>query len=540
LLTLAALLVLAPATPAQAHSGLVSSSPAQQAVLDEGPATATLKFNENVSPVAASFQLYDPAGTKRQLQVSGVDRVVTVTLPGGLADGSYVLVWRVISADTHPIAGGLSFSVGEPGGQAARASDVQPDDRTVALVYLVAQIVAYLGLLAVVGLTLFEVLVLGATATVHRTRGRVLVLWALATVVGHAALLPLAALRGQGLPLDRLLDPALLTPTLRSAPALALALVVLGCVAMLLRPVLSGTLLAVVPAVGAALAVASVLPVGHARTTAPLAVSMGADVVHTLAGALWFGGVMGLGMFLRAAQRAGSPAPDAALTVRRFSGLAGLFVGALGVTGLVLGVLILGSVSSLVATNYGRTLLVKLSLVAVVGVLAWWNKTHLVPAVARAEAPERQWQRLKGAVRDEVAVLVAIICVTGLLVMQRPVATTEASPAAVPVATFESALGEGTVQGRVTPARRGVNTLDFEVRGADGAALSPLETPKVTASLPEAGVGPLVAPVRRAEAPGRYRAQITLPSAGQWQVAVTVRVDKFANRTARAVIPVEE
>jgi len=96
------------------------------------------------------------------------------------------------------------------------------------------------------------------------------------------------------------------------------------------------------------------------------------------------------------------------------------------------------------------------------------------------------------------------------------------------------------VQGSIKPARAGSNAFDFTVRGADGAPLSPLEVPKVTASLPDEGLGPLVASVRKTDVPGRYRAVLTLPARGQWQVAVAVRVDTFATFTSRQVVTVRD
>lgn len=540
LLALAAVLVAVPAAPAHAHSGLVSSDPADRVLLKAAPQTVKLRFNESVRPVVASFQLYEPAGSKQQVDVTAVDELVQVQLPVNLADGSYVLNWRVISADSHPISGALSFSVGQRSSSASAEGAPAPDaDGGVTLTYLFAQVAAYLGLLTAVGLTLFQVLVL-RSGEVDRARERVLVVAVAVTIVGHAALLPLTLLRGQGLPLSRLTDSSLMLSTLGSAPALALALTVLGCSALLLRPVLGGfRAQRVLAGLGAALAVGSVLPVGHTRTAVPTAVVMGADLVHTLAGALWLGGVIGLGMFLAAARRAGTPAGEAAVTVRRFSGLAGLLVVALGATGLILGVLILGSVSALVETNYGRTLLVKLGFVAVIGLLALWNKAYLVPAVLRPRARRDQWRRLTGAVRDEIALLVAVVCVTGLLVMQSPVVNDAPNAPTVAAADFRAALGQGTVQGSISPARVGLNTFEFTVRSADGEAVYPLETPKVTASLPAAGLGPLVASVQDIEGSGRYRAELTLPAAGQWQVNVLVRVDEFANLTSQQVVTVK-
>jgi len=536
-----AVLLAAPASIAEAHSGLLSTTPGSGAVVAEAPDSVLMRFSETVTPVATAFQLFDPSGTPIRVDVTSVDSTVEVALPPGLVQGSYVLSWRVISADSHPISGGVPFSVGRPstGGPSTAAANLAPVDGAVGLSYLAAQIAAYLGLLAAVGLTLFQVVVLRSPREVSPSRERVLVGAVATTIIAHAALLPLTLLRSQGLPLGRIVDRTTLLASISSPAGLALTLVVLGCCPMLLRPVVPRpAVTGALAAVGACLAVASVLPVGHTRTTTPTWLVMTADVVHTLTGAMWFGGVIGLVLFLRTAKKAGTPAEGAASVLSRFSTLAGLLVVVLGVTGVILAVLVLGSVPALFDTNYGRTLLVKLGFVAVIAVLAWWNKVYLVPAVRRVEPSRDQWRRLTGAVRDEAALLVAVICVTALLVMQSPVVPPAPSPPAPATVAYGSALGSGSVQGSLRPARIGENILEFDLTDSRGRALSPVALPTVSASLPESGVGPLAATVQQTGRPGHYRATVTLPTRGQWEVAMTVRVTKYEQHTATQVIPV--
>jgi copper transport protein len=536
-----AVLLAAPTSVAEAHSGLLSTTPGSGAVMGVAPDSVLLRFSETVTPVAAAFQLFDPSGTPIAVDVTSVDSTVEVALPTGLVQGSYVLSWRVISADSHPISGGVPFSIGRSstGGTSTAADSVSPPlDGAVGLSYVLAQTAAYLGLMAAVGLTLFQVVVL-SPQDVSPSRERVLVGAIATTIIGHAALLPLTLLRSQGVPLSRIVDPTTLLASLSSSAGLALALVVLGCCAMLLRPVVPRPAVPkALAALGACLAVASVLPVGHTRTATPTWLVMTADVVHTLAGAMWFGGVIGLVLFLRATKKAGAPAEEAAGVVSRFSTLAGLLVVALGVTGVILAVLILGSVPALFETDYGRTLLVKLAFVGVIAVLAWWNKVYLVPAVRRVQPSQDQWRRLTGAVRDEAALLVAVVCVTALLVMQSPVVAPAPSPPPPATVAYSSALGSGSVKGSLEPARIGENFLEFDLVDSRGHALSPVALPTVSASLPDAGLGPLAATVEQKGRPGHYRATITLPTRGQWEVAMTVRVTKFEQQTATQVISV--
>ncbi|MDJ0339067.1 CopD family protein [Cryobacterium sp. PH31-O1] len=100
--------------------------------------------------------------------------------------------------------------------------------------------------------------------------------------------------------------------------------------------------------------------------------------------------------------------------------LAGGLVVLLGVTGTILGVVIVGSVPTLVGGAYGQLLLVKLGLVAVIGALATWNRFGLVPHLARGDATGRAWHRLAVAIRFEVIGVVLVIGVTSALTLQNP------------------------------------------------------------------------------------------------------------------------
>lgn len=540
LATAGALLVVGPLPSAEAHSGLISSSPSSGAVLSSAPETVRLTFNEPVNPLPAAFQLYDSGGEKRPLTVSAVDNVVTVQLPSDISSGTHVLGWRVVSADSHPIAGAVPFSIGAASGGATvlATSDGQPGggaDRA----FLVAEVIGYLGLMAAVGLALFEVIVLRLSAAASRAREQVITVALAATIAAHVALVPLTFIRAEGAGLDRMLDLNTFVLGFSTAAGLALGLLVLGGCALLLTPVVARPAARVtLTALGTTLAVASVLAVGHTRTVAPTWLMMSTDVIHVLAGAMWFGGVIGLGMYLRTARRSGVAPGAAASTVARFSGVAGLLVLALAVTGTVMSVLVVGSAQELLATNYGRTLLVKVGFAAVIALLAVYNKLFLVPAVGRPQAPEIQWRRLHGAVRDETALLVAVLCVTGLLSMQSPKLPADSVSAPPEAARLEASLGSGLVQGVVKPARTGNNDFTFELRGADRKPLTPVSAPEVTATLPEAGLGPIVGKVQRAGRPGSYRATIALPLQGRWQVTVSARVSKFENPSAQQVISV--
>ena len=107
------LAALAQASLAWAHASLIRSQPADRAVVAQPPSLLVLTFNEPVSPLVV--RLIRPTGDATELKnVAASDATLTIPLPERLALGTYLLSWRVISADGHPVGGALTFSVGQP------------------------------------------------------------------------------------------------------------------------------------------------------------------------------------------------------------------------------------------------------------------------------------------------------------------------------------------------------------------------------------------------------------------------------------------
>ncbi len=96
---------------AQAHSELVSSDPADGAVLDAPPKTVSFTFNEVLMPDFVRFIGTDPAGQTGDLPVSSVEgSVATIEWPTTAPAGEWTVSYRVVSQDGHPIEGGITFA----------------------------------------------------------------------------------------------------------------------------------------------------------------------------------------------------------------------------------------------------------------------------------------------------------------------------------------------------------------------------------------------------------------------------------------------
>lgn len=141
-----ALVAAALVASAQAHAYLESSDPADGAVLSAAPEAITLRFTENLEVGFSTFKLYrvddapavdDPDFAAKLNGVAALlvndvigaaepdDRAVqldlapaqgeaaelTLTPKEPLAPGSYVVMWRILSADTHVLQAFMTFTV---------------------------------------------------------------------------------------------------------------------------------------------------------------------------------------------------------------------------------------------------------------------------------------------------------------------------------------------------------------------------------------------------------------------------------------------
>ena len=539
LATLTLVLVLPPA-PAWAHAELLYTTPAEGAVLADAPSSVEFVFDEPVFLVLDGFQLYDGSGGHHTVPAEVVEATVRVTLPPRLAEGSYVLGWRVTSDDSHPESGVLSFSVGQA--SASAPTIVESDARPVDILYGVLTALGYLGMFFLVGFTIFDLFVTRTNAAGRRLP-RVA---ALVAVSSYLVLVPLTVVRQRGLSVGALFDPAVLASGWSGGSVLTLLLAATGVALMVVRPRLSRREGFWVGTVGVGAALVSVLPVGHTRTFGPLWLVMGADLVHAATAAVWLGGLAALILHLARARRQEKDPVDAAVVVGRFSTLAGGLVVLLGVTGTIMAVVIVGSVQALVDGAYGRLLLAKLGMVAVIAALAAWNRFGLVPRLAREDATGRTWHRLALAIRLEAVGLVLVVGLTTALTLQDPRATdspAEAAPAATEVldtvgTPILADLGTGHFTGRFSPGTAGVNVITFDLTDAAGNPLVPLDIPQVSVSEPNLSLGPILAEVEPGNAPGSYRAVVVLPVAGQWKITAAVRINELERPAAVADVVV--
>ncbi|MBT2415092.1 copper resistance protein CopC/CopD [Streptomyces sp. ISL-12] len=550
------LLSLLGAGPASAHAALTATDPADGTVLPRAPRHLTLTFSESVGLRDDSFRVLGPDGhrvrTGEAENADGRPDTVRVSLPGPdrLGKGTYTVAWRVVSADSHPVSGAFTFSVGAPSATAAPVDPGPAGDPLTGALHGTARYLAYLAGALLVGTAAFVALCRPPDP------GRLRPLAATGWWTLLAATVALLMLRGPyeaGTGPAAAVDPGVLRDTLTTRPGVLLLarLVLLGAVvwpaARLFRP--GGGTGRGARAAGAAPAVVLALTwagAEHAAAGVQVPAALASAVLHLLATACWLGGLAALLTLLRRTP-AGPALPAAVVT--RFSRLALTSVGVLTATGVYQSWRGLGSWAALTGTPYGRLLLAKgaavMVLVAVAGMSRRWT-TRIAPAPeAPPPPPPPPLSLLRRSVLVETVVAAGVLLITTVLTGTAPgraetEAGTEAAravpagaprPASVTTIPFDIGTpgGRGTVQITLDPARSGDNAVQAVVFGADGG-LTAVPELRLTFSLPARDIGPIDA--RLTDRGGYWSTNsVTLPLPGTWTMRATVRVSEVDQTT---------
>ncbi|NEA44805.1 copper resistance protein CopC/CopD, partial [Streptomyces sp. SID10815] len=217
------LLLLGAAGPASAHAALRSGDPADGAVLKAAPRTVTLTFTESVGLLDDSFRLFGPDGrrvrTGEPRHAPGRPDTAQVAFPAGSGEGTFTVAWRVVSADSHPVSGAFTFSVGHPS-LAPAAIDTGPaEDPLTGSLYDLARYTAYGAAALLIGTAAFVLLCRPPDA--GALRGPLATGWWL-LLAATLALLVLRAPYESGAGPSSALTPSALSRTLTGRPGAVL------------------------------------------------------------------------------------------------------------------------------------------------------------------------------------------------------------------------------------------------------------------------------------------------------------------------------
>ena len=455
-----------------------------------------------------------------------------------LANGTYVLTYRVISADTHPVGTTFGFSVGEPMADMSQMSQSAAESST-PWTYAVAanRWVLYATMLLAAGSALFTLLIPtpagvgAATFSLGRTSAIIAsVAYLLAIGIGGAEMLMGGATallsvdawsRGVG---------STLTPSaVIGVPAMLVLIYAFGQGAD--KPK-TGAL-----TVGAVAAIGSFLVTGHAATAAPVWLMATVVAIHLFGASFWFGALYPL--FKTAGT---TDATQAGVVMTKFSVWAMFSVGLIILSGLAISFVQVESPSKLLGNAYGAGLVRKLVLVAIILGLAAYNKLVLTPALEKGDATASH--RIRRTIRIEIVVYVLILGAAMSLTLTTP-------PRAImaPGAGGMAMMNEGfkaTVQANgytvdldITPAKAGENMIMATIKDKDGQVISTLADLEITGNLPAAGISDVFVKGQNT-GNGMWHfmfKEMIIP--GDWKLKVDAFINDFDKVSFETTVPIK-
>ncbi|MFB7783122.1 copper resistance CopC/CopD family protein [Streptomyces vinaceus] len=422
-LVLAALLaaLFTAANPASAHAALTASDPQDGAVVATAPAQVTLSFSEQVAMGDDSIRVMDPQGKRVDTgelrdMCSGTTIRYGTALHSGLPDGTYTVAWQAVSADSHPVSGAFTFSIGSPSATSVALPTEQVGGGPVGIAYDIARYAAYAGFTVLVGGAAFILLCWRRGASQRPLQKLIVRAWVTLTAATLAMLVLRTPYTGSGKFADALdLNGLKAVLETKTGASLVSRLLLLGAAALFIAVLFGAYARKAAEAEEAAetakrkgkakgrgadkeagtdkeagagkeandllfgLGIGGTVVAGgiaatwalseHASTGIQPGIAMPADILHLLAVAAWLGGLTAL---LVALHKVPGIEREA---VQRFSRVAFVSVLVLAVTGVYQSWRQLGSWSALTGTSYGQLLLVKVGLVAVLVGIAYVSRS---------------------------------------------------------------------------------------------------------------------------------------------------------------------
>ena len=432
---------------ASAHAYLIKTQPAASGVLDSPPRQVALTYDEAVEPRFAIISVTD---TQAQQETSGpVERspsdpdTLVVPLRPNLPEGWYLIYWRAISVDGHPVQGAFTYAIGPNPGPAPKFKIPSIAGSATSLDLLITRWIMFLSVMSAIGLFVFRTAIARPMPRrVPETRLRaVSVAFVIASIVGLVAIPVYLDFATATDSLRSVFDVGALVPLFRVTAFGRGYVDMLGCFALFClaawialyvdrsdRPQRSVAELA--SQTGALLAGAAVLlipgTVGHAAQTSPRGLSLPFDWLHLISGSLWLGGLVGL-LVLWFTLAGRNRVPALSVVVPRFSNVALISVIVLLGTGTGATIIHMPAVNALWDTSYGVAILVKIGILLGAIALASGNLLRTRPRLraaadhpAQAASAARLLSRLIGGETFLVASAVFVAAVLSSLAPPPP------------------------------------------------------------------------------------------------------------------------
>jgi copper transport protein len=436
--------------PAAAHAQFVTSTPPSSAILPSAPAQITVTLSEAVQSGTGTIRVTNSSGGR--IPVSPVTypsdgRTLSVSMNRS-GPGIYTVTWSAVSAvDGHFTAGSFSYGVQNPDGSLpgpVPGSTVAGPP--VSPLEVALRSIGFLGLAVAFGIGVmanFMWLPAGRDPSARECRAYGVAFPILLNVGRVAAFVFAASMVGlfvlaTGLEGTSAAQGLAASPYVQSVTArVALGVVMFALLSRAFAQSRGGKPEASAWSTQAStvLAVAGIVvgSIGtHAAAAGPGlpaigALGVAADGAHFAGIGLWLGGLVGI-FAVRPFFREPEAAPLARIVLGRFSRMAAYAVGLVLVGGIVLSILLVGTLDALIVTPYGWVVLGKIALFAPMVGLGAFNRYRLIPKTAEEPEPTQAIRQIVRNVRFETGIGIAALVLAGLLTSMTPAASATLGP----------------------------------------------------------------------------------------------------------------
>ena len=500
---------------ASAHAILESSSPEASALLASSPKEIRLDFDEQVEDTLGDIRVYD--SEQREVSIGKTVRsasdvsIVSAEMPM-LKNGVYVVVWRVVSADGHPVTGAFPFEIGtkSTGTSAALLEEVLNRTETTSPLgnpMSTLRLLGFLGLILLIGCVslLWRSPLLG-NARIHKTLRYSSVFIAVSSLGLLLMQGPYTAGKSWGSLFDSVLIGDVMQTRLglalfiRAICAFAWGLIALTASATVSRRWRIGVIATAV------ITIATYAASGHQSAGTLPGIFVPLDMIHLAAISTWVGALLALAVV--------SKENNVEDEAKRFSQMATWSMPVVVVTGVVQGLHLLGGISTINETNFGKLLLLKTVLVG--GVVVFGSK-------ARGKLQLGGFSSIAKIIRRESTLVVLVLAVTSLMVAQSPNATASKS------VSYSATKVQNGIVAELSVVPAVVGTAEVHViLTPPGGSLTPAKSVTVQLDLPSRNIPAI--PVSMTEiGPNHWIGIVQFPFSGAWNM--NTRVSPAPNQT---------
>ncbi|MDP4083211.1 MAG: copper resistance protein CopC [Bacillota bacterium] len=497
-----------------AHATVVKSNPAENQLLVNSPDQVSVEFDEPIQSSFFSIEVYDTYGNQKNRDDGYIDssnpKLLVSDLKGKLSNGVYTIKWRAVSSDGHPVNGLIPFQIGTEKSPTLLKSKVQgylPHFDSIFLRWI-----QYISGAIFVGLTFFYLTVLPRellqnTPLMSRYKKIInisFVLFWISILLG----LPLEATIEAGVSWQGALHLSILKDLLSHTLFGTMWFIEVIMLVLLLFTVKRNNHLFLWWSsfiLGACLLFTKAIT-GHANTSKDLLVSIEFDFLHLFSASIWIGSLIAMVILLPMHHKEESKDQYIKM-VKKFSTWGKLCVFALVFSGIYMSAQYVPTIHSLFSTNYGRVLIGKITLFAIMLLFAFMNNR-------KGRNDGGNWRfTLWGEITTGLFILILAVLLTNL-----PTAYYSLGP----INQLKSFGNHDRVQLKVSPNIAGENTFEVVLKDKQGHPLTQVQQVTLTLDYQQMDMGSDTIILPKVK-DGRYKTQgLYFTMSGQWKAHIHV------------------